>query len=343
MIALPVTACRPQPKTPLVVFAAGSLIRPFGELEKAFEASHPQIDVLSEYHGSIQVMRHVTDLHEPIDLVATADQSLIPMVMYAAKNPDSGRPYADWYVRFAGNRMALAYTPRSKYAQEITPENWAEIISRPDVRFGLPDPRFDASGYRALMILKLAEGVYGRPDLFEELLASGFRAPVKVSEIGDMSIIQVPELLETREGGRLVLRGSSIALIALLQSNDVDYAFEYESVIRQQGLKMVSLPASLNLGDESQAKAYGNVMVKLDFRRFAAVKPEFWGEPIGYGITIPSSAAHPDEAAEYLAFILGPEGRKIMADNAHPLLDPPRADGYERMPESLRTLCVAGP
>jgi ABC-type molybdate transport system substrate-binding protein len=53
------TDCAPAEKTPLSVFAAGSLIQPFDELEKAFEAAYPQIDILNEYHGSIQVIRHV--------------------------------------------------------------------------------------------------------------------------------------------------------------------------------------------------------------------------------------------------------------------------------------------
>ena len=50
-------------KTPLSVFAAGSLIIPFGNIEKAFEAKYPNIDVQAEYHGSIQVSRHATELH----------------------------------------------------------------------------------------------------------------------------------------------------------------------------------------------------------------------------------------------------------------------------------------
>ncbi|PKL56353.1 MAG: hypothetical protein CVV34_07985, partial [Methanomicrobiales archaeon HGW-Methanomicrobiales-5] len=76
-------------KIPLIVFAAGSLIIPFTDIETAFEAKYPGIDLLAEYHGSIQVMRHVTELHEQIDVVATADASLIPMLMYAVKNPVS--------------------------------------------------------------------------------------------------------------------------------------------------------------------------------------------------------------------------------------------------------------
>jgi ABC-type molybdate transport system substrate-binding protein len=66
----------PREKTPLRVFCAGSLIRPIDELEKAFEAIHPEVDVLMECHGSIQVIRHVTELHEKIDVVATADHAL---------------------------------------------------------------------------------------------------------------------------------------------------------------------------------------------------------------------------------------------------------------------------
>jgi len=80
-------------KTPLVVFGAGSLIIPFNHLEQAFEARYPNIDVKAEYHGSIQVIRHVSELHKSIDVVATADASLIPLLMYAVNNPETGKPY----------------------------------------------------------------------------------------------------------------------------------------------------------------------------------------------------------------------------------------------------------
>jgi molybdate/tungstate transport system substrate-binding protein len=104
---------------PLVVFAAGSLIIPFDALETAFEQAYPNIDVRAEYHGSIQVIRHTTELHDEIDVIATADAALIPMLMYAVNDPDTGQPYADWYVRFASNRLALAHTAQSQRAAEI--------------------------------------------------------------------------------------------------------------------------------------------------------------------------------------------------------------------------------
>ena len=53
------------------------------------------------------------------------------------------------------------------------------------------------------------------------------------------------------------------------------------------------------------------MQVDLDFQRFATVKPEFRGERIAYGITIPSNAPHPEEAALFIAFLLGPEGQAV--------------------------------
>lgn len=337
-LAATLAACGPRAKTPLVVFCAGSLIQPVADLEAAFEAANPDIDVLNECHGSIQVIRHVTELHEPIDVVLTADHALIPMLMYASNDPESGRPYADWYVRFATNRLGLAYSPRSRYADEIDAGNWLEILSRPDVKVGIADPRFDASGYRALMVFQLATRLYDQPTLFFDLFDGAFKYPITVTQGEDGDTIHVPELLESRAGSHIVIRGASIQLIALLESGDLDYAFEYESVIRQHGLNLLELPAELNLGEAGMDDVYGRVTVNLDFRRFASVQPVFRGEQIGYGATIPSNAPHAREAERYLAFLLGPEGQKIMAEDFQPLLDPLVADGYPRLPDALKAL-----
>jgi len=340
----PTSALSPSPsaeRIPLRVFGAGSLIGPFKALEAPFEARYPNIDLQSEFHGSIQVMRHVTDLHESIDVVATADQALIPMLMYSGIEPNSGKPYTDWYIRFASNRLALAYTPRSKFADEITPENWYTILARPDLKVGIADPRFDASGYRALMAYALAEQAYGKYNLFGDMFKERFTTPVTIFQDDDLATITVPEILETKPDSDMIIRGASIQLIALLESGDLDYAFEYESVIRQHGLSLLSLPDEVNLGAEGYDQLYNKVQVNLDFHRFATVKPQFIGERIGYGITIPVDAPHPQEAAQFIAFLLGPEGRALMQTNFHPLFDTAIADHYENVPVELQSLCVA--
>lgn len=330
--------CAPHEKTPLVVFAAGSLIIPFDALESAFEASHPDIDVQMDYHGSIQVIRHVTELHEDIDVVAPADYSLIPMLMYTSTIPDTDQAYSDWYIDYATNELVLAYSPESTYADEINADNWYEILARPDVQFGLSDPRFDASGYRTLMAFKLAEMLYGEDDIFENILGNKFTTPIRFYGAGDETLIQVPEVLEPKKNVNLLLRGSSVQLIALLESGDLDYAFEYKSVVQQHGLKMVELPDQVNMGNAEYRALYEKVVVNLDFQRFASVKPQFVGDQIRYGITIPSNAPHSAEAQEFIAFLLSPEGQKIMAENSHPMTEKITTDNYDALPESLKSL-----
>ena len=46
----------------LKVIIAGSLLVPFQSLEKEFERQNPGIDVQLEGHGSVQVIRAVTEL-----------------------------------------------------------------------------------------------------------------------------------------------------------------------------------------------------------------------------------------------------------------------------------------
>lgn len=337
------SGCAPKEKTPLSVFFAGSLITPFADLEKGYEAAHPNVDVLMEGHGSIQVIRHVTEIHQLIDVVVTADHALIPMLMYQKSVPETGKPYSDWYIKFASNKLALAYTSRSKYADEINADNWYKVIARPGVKVGIADPRFDASGYRALMALKLAETAYNKPTVFVDVILGRFKTAINVQEENGIQVIHVPEIVETKPDSGIVIRGSSIQLIALLESGDIDYAFEYESVIEQHGLQVVRLPDAVNLGSAERAADYAKVQVRMDFQRFLSVNPVFNGEVIDYGVTIPTNAPHPKEAEEFVAFLLGPEGRKVMEANHHPFIAPMEGNQYDAIPKRLQALCVPMP
>ena len=334
------TATEGNSKTPVVIFAAGSLIIPFAEIEEAFEAEYPQYDARIEYHGSIQVMRHVTELHEPIDVVATADAALVPMLMYASTNPDTGEAYANWYIRFASNKLMLSYTPNSLFADEINLENWPEILTRSDVKYGLPDPRFDAAGYRAMMAFALQENSWQRYDLFKTMFKDQFSFPVSIYREDGHTLIRIPEILETKRDAHILIRGSSVFLIALLQSGDLDYAFEYESVVKQHGLEYLTLPDEVNLSSQELSDFYDDVEVRLDFQRFATVEPRFFGEPIEYAITIPSSSPQPTAAQLFIQFLLSEEGRAIMQTNYHPLLDTYSADGFDNLPEDLKGLAI---
>jgi molybdate/tungstate transport system substrate-binding protein len=325
-----------QKKTEMRVLFAGSLILPFDDLERVFEEQHPNVDLLMDGHGSIQCIRHVTELEELADIVAVADYALIPLLMYETDVPETGEPYADWTMQFATNQLGLAYTADSAYADEINAQNWYDILVRPDVLFGLSDPRFDACGYRGMMIGQLATSYYGEPDLFYDLFGDRFTRPVSVRESNGIETILIPDILQPEEDSHLMMRGASVQLLGLLESGDIDYAFEYQSVSRQHDLDFLALPPEINLSDMAYEENYKRVQVKLAFQRFATVNPEFEGRSIAYGLTIPSNAPHPEFAAEFIRFLIGPEGQQVMADNKHPMILPPIVDNRPALPEALK-------
>ncbi len=323
-------------KTKLVVYEARSLMVPFAQIENEFEQANPSIDVEMQAHGSIQVIRQVTELGEDVDVVAVADYSLIPLLMYQTPMPD-GKPYADWYIKPATNQLVLAYTPKSKYASEIDSSNWYQIVSRQDVRIGIADPRMDAVGYRILMATQLAEAYYGDDHIMENTVGKYFTVPIAARTEAGITIITVPELLEPSDK-RMYLRGASMQLIALLESNDIDYTFEYKSVVAQHNLSFLELPHEIDLGDRSFAANYSTVRVKLDFRRFKSVTPEFEGLPIVYGMTIANNSLHKEEAVRFIQFVLGPQGQRIFNDSHHPPLMPAECDNAAALPDALKPL-----
>ncbi len=335
-ILLILTACGSD-KTELKVINAGSLMVPFAEMEEAFEAEHPDVDVQIEGHGSIQVIRHVTELYAEADILVVADYSLLPMMMYNTPMPETDDPYADWLVKFATNRLGVAYTSSSRYADEINSDNWYEILSRPDVIVGISDPRFDSCGYRSLMLCQLAELYYDNDKIFEGVIGD-FSPAITVEEVESKYSIIVPEVLRPQ---KVSVRGSSVALLGTIESGDIDYAFMYQSVSRQFGLGFVALPVEIDLSSQDFSDSYERVQCKLAFQRFASVIPVFDGEPITYAMTIPKNAPHPDLAAEFIQFMLGSQGLEVFSQTDQPVLIPPVTDSTTNIPASLRSFMGA--
>ncbi len=162
--------------------------------------------------------------------------------------------------------------------------------------------------------------------------------PVTVSDNIGTYTISVPDVLNPT---KVTIRGSSVVLLGLLESGDLDYSFEYESVARQHGLGFVELPPEIDLSSQDFADMYNHVMVRLDFQRFASITPEFRGEPIVYALTIPSNSSHPEAAAEFVEFLLGTEGQRVLSESYQPTLVPAEVDNPANIPASLKSLLDA--
>jgi molybdate/tungstate transport system substrate-binding protein len=316
--ALPVGA--EETKT-VKVFHAGSLTVPFEEVEQQFEALHPNVDVQRESHGSVVAIRQITEVGKNGDVLGSADYSLIPSMMY----PD----YADWTVRFATNDIVLAYnSERSQYADEITPENWYEILRRDDVTFGFSNPNLDPCGYRSVMVCQLAELYHGDDQIFDDLILEN--TAITISEEADGTyLIKTPELLEPNTE-KVTIRPKEVDLTALVEAGGLDYYFIYRSVAVQHGLPFVDLPEEIDLSRVEHADTYKRVKLETFDGQTKT------GKPIVYGITVPKNAENPELGLEFVKFVIGDAGQKIFREMGQPPIVPPEGSGD--VPEELKSL-----
>ena len=283
----------------IIIFNAGSLTIPLAQMEKEFEAQYSKVDVLREAAGSQKCARKISDLKKPCDIMASADYTVIDKLLIPT--------YADWNVRFATNQLVLCYTDKSRYANEVNDKNWYEILGREGVIWGHSDPNLDPCGYRALMVLQLAEKYYKIPGLYDRLIAN-----------------------RPKEN----IRPKSVELVSLLQTGNMDYAWEYRSVGVQHKLKFVELPDQINLGNYQFDDFYSQAVVKVTGKQPGTFM-EMKGGSVTYGITLIKSAPNKEGAIAFLKYMLDPQGGlKILKDQGQPPFIPCRVP-TEAMKASL--------
>jgi len=300
-----VTEPEPEPQVSgtLPIYHAGSLTIPFNQISEEFNRLYPDVEVFLEGAGSATTIRKVTELQKEGGVIGSADYTLIPELMF----PE----YADWYIIFASNQMCLAYTDQSQFAGEIDTDNWYEILQRDGVTHGRSDPDQDPCGYRTLMVWQLAEAHYDVPGLYDALYEAE----------GDL------------------MRPKSVELIALLESGDLDYAFEYSSVAAQHNLSYLVLPPEINLADESFKDFYATAEVEIAGKEPGTIITKK-GKPIVYGVTIPSNFPDKELAIAWIDFLLSEDGMAIMKANGQPPVIPALTNDKSKIPTELQKYVV---
>jgi molybdate/tungstate transport system substrate-binding protein len=283
---------------PLVVYTAGSLARPMRAALDSFAARSGTRYEL-ESAGSLETARKLTDLGKIPDIIALADEDVFPKLLV----PD----HASWYVKFAENRIILAFTERSRFAAEIDSTNWRMVLLRPGLEIGRSNPDLDPAGYRTLMVFQLAERLYGDAGLAARLEAAS-----------------PPRNMRPKE----------IELVALLESGDLDYAWFYESMARASGVRHLQLPAAIDLGSSEQRDTYATAAVRV-IGSSAADTVTMRGAPIRYAFSIPLKAVHPGLAERFAEFLLSDAGRTALQAEFLSALPAPDAVG-QGVPESVQ-------
>jgi len=278
----------------VVVYAAASLASPLRTLADTYAATTGTVSQI-EIGGSLDHARKLTELHRIPDVLVLADYEVLASLM---------PKYVHWYLAFANNRMVIAYNDRSRGSARINTANWPDVLAAPGVSIGRPDPSIAPAGYRALIMLQLAERTMRRPGLAARVLANA---------------------------GPRYMRPNAAELAALLDAGEVDYIIDYESVARAHHFPYVSLPVTIDLSDPTMAGQYAAASVRVRGANGDTVTMR--GKPILYALAIPDSAPHPAAARRWVAELLGATGRRDMAEAFVTMLANPRLVGTGAPPE----------
>jgi molybdate/tungstate transport system substrate-binding protein len=286
---------------PLIITTASSFASTVRKLAYAFSARHPGVapDIL--VGGSVAVARAVADSVQVPDVFVSSDDTLIDAMLM----PRS----AAWSAGFARSVLVLAYTSKSKYADEITTRNWADVLSKPDVRGARGNPSEDPSAYRVLMFFELAARFYLRPRLSATLEHA---MPIKDFGQGD------------RE------------LEAQFNNGLIDYMPTYRTLAAEHELEWLELPAPINFGDTAFASSYAAARVRLHGGRTTGDTATIFGAPILYGLTVPRAAPHPALALAFAQYVLSVTGLDLIRNSGFDVPDRPILRGEP--PVELRAL-----
>ncbi|WP_423750576.1 extracellular solute-binding protein [Salinirarus marinus] len=282
------TATSTPTETPMAdsmtIFHAGSLAPPFSAAEPQFEEGYG-VDVTREAKGSVASTQKIVQQRRNADVLGVSDFRLIRNRVL----PD----YGDWYAIFTTNSMSLQYREDSPGADEISADNWWEVLSRDDVTVGHADPAVDPGGYRAVMTQQLGKYEFEGEKLYDD---STFQ---KIRENST-----VPTGTETKLEGQL-------------QTGSLDYAFYYQSISSTSDMPYVDLQPQVNLSKATSkyAEHYAKAKVETDSGTFT-------GAPIAYGITVPSVAEHPGRGAQWVEYFATDPGRAILEEQGLVPVDP---------------------
>lgn len=283
----------------IIIFHAGSLSVPLRQISEEYEKRNPGVKIFMEPAGSLVCARKITELKKPCDIIASADYFVIDQLIV----PE----YADWSIRFATNEIVIAYQEKARHSAEINSQNWMDILNRNDVTYARSDPDADPCGYRSVLTFKLAEQYYSRPGLAEQLQSKN----------------------------RSFIRPKEVDLVALIESNAVDYMFQYKSVAIQHNMKYVELPDEINLGNPEMQAVYNKASLDVTGSKPGSTM-KVTGEYINYSLSVLKEAPTALQAIGFVAFLISPEGMEIFRKNGQEPIIPFSTEQPDLIPAKLK-------
>lgn len=223
-------------------------------------------------------------------IAAGAPDDIFVSAALSATGPQYLKSLAsNWTVGFATDQIVLAYSNASSSSTSVatiieegnaasqsnTTSDWNSFftsLASGGVKVGISDPVADPAGLRAWIALEAAGFLYAG---------------------GNASAYIVP-ILKTASN---VTGTSAAALVAPLQSGQIQFLFTYKSAAVANGLGYLKLDRHVNLGDP----ALGTFYSKFSYKDSAGTTV---GAPIVLSVTVPLSSSNTSEALQFVQFVV---------------------------------------
>jgi molybdate/tungstate transport system substrate-binding protein len=293
-----------QPRDPVSVVYAASLLKTFEEsLGPAFQAD-TGYPYQGEARGSVQIANMILDGLRRPDVFVSAGTIPVMKLMNATD------PLADWLVKFGAAEMVIAYSPDSRFFNDLEKAHtgeipWYEVLSNPELKFGRTDPELDPKGYYMIIAAELANKYYNDPGIKERILGED----------------RNPRQIFPEETLKTILEQGQLDAVA---------AYKHEAVAR--GLPYITLPPEINLADPTFSNFYKTASYTLEDGKGQTV----FGEPIYFSFTIPTTVKNLDGAISFGTFILSPNGESILEEQGLNFINPVAEGNMEKVPSVIR-------
>jgi molybdate/tungstate transport system substrate-binding protein len=260
-----------QQFTPLDVAYAGSMGSMMEGPIKAGAAQALQIEMHGRGQGSDALAKLIVGGSIAPDVFMPVTSTPMMTVLQGGK--------ASQAIPVARTEMVIAYSPKSKYAQQFADAAagkrrampWWQILQQSDVRFGRTDPVVDPQGRNIIFTMQLAEAYYKQPGLALKILGQ---------------IINTTQIF------------SEPTVEARLQSGELDAASAYKIQPGPFNLPYIHLPQEINLGNEALREQYAQTSLELNGKTFHP-------ESLVYYAAVLDGAAHKDKAAAFIDWLTG--------------------------------------
>jgi ABC-type molybdate transport system substrate-binding protein len=222
-------------------------------------------------------------------------------------------------IAAAGQFMPPASIPNA------APE-WYQVLLGPGVRIGSSHPFLDPGGYRAHMIVRLAEAYYNVPNLSNLLLE------------------------HVAINGTAGSGGGGTDTPTLGRDYNFQFIYEHSAAAaakKDPSYRYVVLPDRIDLSTSRNDSFYSRASITIPALGPAAVMASVSipATRVAWGLTVLKKSQNPQNALAFVRLLLGPAG--VAAFTAHgpvPITPALVSDSdYARLPKSLRPLVAAGP